>query len=363
MLYQDVQHAIENTGKLLCHKLIADMRRIGSIQTNANDAQRFCDYLVTLSIDSQHDENRRDGNPTWDIWVRDEEDVEQARTELAQFLEQPGNPKYSVKLAADKIRDDKIADNQRRLKNQQTFASRTPTGGTTGMLGNTPVRQQGIPVTIGIIVLSVLCTIGSNMCRPRGSNEPGRLSLEEEVYLRCSFVDARDYQKSDSDPLASIKKGEVWRFVTPMLLHGSMMHLAFNMMMMFYLGSALERIHGSAFFLALAVGTHVLGMMLQISLPDASALPEFLHRLAGSPFAVGASGAVYGLFGYIWIRPEIDSQFPIRMSPMNVAVMLGWLVLGVLVVDRIANGAHIGGLIGGIIAAVIAVQMTQGTKT
>ena len=82
-----------------------------------------------------------------------------------------------------------------------------------------------------------------------------------------------------------------------------------------------------------------------------------LSGLAGSPFSIGASGAVYGLFGYLWIRPTLSPSYPVRMMPANVAIMLGWLVFCIFFVDRIANGAHIGGLIAGVVIAVIVSRM------
>ena len=138
-----------------------------------------------------------------------------------------------------------------------------------------------------------------------------------------------------------------------MFLHGDTMHLAFNMLMLYFLGSVIERLHGSLFFAILVVVTHVAGMLLQVSLPGAESLPAILERLAGTPFAIGASGAVYGLFGFLWIRPTIDPTYPIRMDSRNVMIMLGWLVFCMLPVLNlgVANGAHLGGLIAGMLIA------------
>lgn len=107
----------------------------------------------------------------------------------------------------------------------------------------------------------------------------------------------------------------------------------------------------------LVLVTGLAGTLLQVMLPPPDALPAVLVGLAGAPFAIGASGAVYGLFGFLWIRPMIDPGYPIRMVPMNVALMLGWLVFCMTpAMTGVANGAHLGGLIAGMMAAFVASQ-------
>ena len=134
-----------------------------------------------------------------------------------------------------------------------------------------------------------------------------------------------------------------------MFLHGDEFHLAFNMLWMFFLGSVIERLHGSLFLLLLTFGTQTAGMMMQVSLPTSELIPQALQ---GSPFAIGASGAVYGLFGFLWMRPMVDPTYPVHLVPMNVILMLGWLIACMTpLVPKVANGAHLGGLMGGIFFA------------
>ena len=136
-----------------------------------------------------------------------------------------------------------------------------------------------------------------------------------------------------------------------MFMHGDPFHLAFNMMWVFFLGSVIERLHGSMFLLMLVVGTHVAGMLLQVGLPTADFIPEALR---GSPFAVGASGAVYGLFGFLWARPAAEPSYPIRLSSINVILMFGWLFACMTpLIEGVANGAHLGGLFAGVFIAFV----------
>ena len=315
-----------------------------------------------MSIDATAEEDAK--NSTWDIWIRDEEHLASAKDEFQSFESTPEDAKYDVEDKATEIRHQRVADQQRRLKNQQSFSKqmRSPQSGG-GMLGGASVKQQSIPATIAIIIIAVIASLSDGVGQPLRSTEPGKLTLEERSHNALSFVDPREYYASAEDPFVSIKKGEVWRLVAPMLLHGDALHLAFNMIWIYLLGSAIERIHGSVFLVVLVVAAHVLGMLIQVSLPAEEMLPEVLSGLAGTPFAVGASGAVYGLFGYLWIRPNLDPSYPIRMVPQNVALMLGWLVLCIFFIQRVANGAHIGGLIGGVLAAMIVVGLTKSKTT
>ena len=333
------------------------MRRIGTLSDQAL-AKRFCDYLMTMSIDASADEDKSNGDVSWDIWIRDEKHVQQARDELAGFQESPDDEKYvDVGEKAEQIRDQRVADHQRRLKHQRNFGkSMTSRPPGTGMLAGVPARQENIPFTIAFIVISVIASFATDFARVRPQRTPGEFTASQRLGFALSFADKREYAET-RDPFQAIKRGEIWRLVTPMFLHGDTFHLAFNMVMFYFLGSAIERLHGSLFMGLLAITTGVAGMLLQVMLPPAEALPTALQGLAGTPFAIGASGAVYGLFGFLWIRPIADPSYPIRLVPMNVVLLLGWLVFCMTpAMTHVANGAHLGGLIGGMLAAFIGVK-------
>ena len=333
------------------------MRRIGNL-TDRQLAERFCDYLVTLAIDASADERlesptdsgaAKTAAKTWDIWIRDEKDVDKARGELDQFEQNPHDAKYQASNEAARIRDEKAAEDARRRKNVVSKPKWSDSAGSgSAALAGARVRQQGIPVTIGIIVISVICGFGANFSSPRRP-------LDHKIYNAMTFVERSDFEDSRGDAFASIRKGEVWRIVTPMFMHGDQMHLAFNMLMMFFLGSLLERLHGSMFLIVLAIVSHVIGILLQVMLPGVEELPWLLSRFAGSSNVVGASGAVCGLFGFLWVRPMIDPTYPVRMAPMNVAFILGWLVFCTIPFTgfdlHVANGAHLGGLATGMLVA------------
>ena len=88
------------------------MRQIGSI-SDPTQAQVFVDYLVTQGIPAQAESD--EGG--WAIWVRDENDVETARSNLAEFEMNPDNLRYAdVGREAQKLRDAEISRRRKAAK-------------------------------------------------------------------------------------------------------------------------------------------------------------------------------------------------------------------------------------------------------
>lgn len=333
------------------------MRRIGSL-SDPQLAQQFADYLLTQQIHCNVQTERNESTSELgesDLWIRDEEHVDQAKQELNEFLANPSDAKYKASDQATQLRKAQQREDQRRKSLQTQYRGR-PVGAGGGVLNGLPLRQQGNPIVIAIIAVCVVASLATGFGRrPKDSNVAvtGQLSTQEKLYYGMLMVDPIDYYVT-KDPFYSIKQGQVWRLLTPALLHGGPLHLAFNMMMIFVLGTLIERLHGSLFLLAVFIVTAVVGQFVQAILPPEEALPAVLSGLAGTPIAVGASGAALGLFGYLWIRPQLSASYPIHLHPNNVLFILGYVVFCVFFMSGIANGAHIGGLLAGMLIAVIA---------
>ena len=92
------------------------MRQIGSI-SDPTHAQVFVDYLVIQGIPAQAESD--EGG--WSIWVRDENDVETARSDLAEFKVNPDNSRYAdVGREAKKLRDAEISRRRKAAKRQKS---------------------------------------------------------------------------------------------------------------------------------------------------------------------------------------------------------------------------------------------------
>ncbi|MEO1529380.1 MAG: rhomboid family intramembrane serine protease [Planctomycetota bacterium] len=334
------------------------MRRIGTLPDPAL-ARRFADFLVTLKIDCIVDqESTGEGAEqavSCHLWIRDETHVDSARKEFEAFRESPDDPRYQVQDDAERIRKERLAEERRKQKLRKTVRHRSPSP----MMG-LPIKQQSIPVVITILVICILLGVVTLLDRPSQTIDPNNLPVGQKVDYALRFADPIEYFNT-GDPWVSIRKGEIWRIITPVFMHGDLMHLAFNMLMLWFLGSAIERLQGSWFMGSLFAFGGIAGGVVQVLLPPASELPPVLAGLAGTPMAIGASGAVYALFGYLWIRPMVSPSFPIRMPQINVVIILGWLFFAMFFVDRVANGAHFGGLAAGILVAAIVSRLPGGS--
>ena len=134
--------------------------------------------------------------------------------------------------------------------------------------------------------------------------------------------------------LPEVFHGQIWRLITPILMHGSILHILFNMFWLRDLGTLLETKHGSRGFVLLVLATGIGSNLLQ-------------YAVAGPNF-LGMSGVVYGLLGYIWVQGRLNPAFGFELNSQTVMIMAGWLVLGFTgLLGPIANWAHLGGLIMG----------------
>ena len=135
-----------------------------------------------------------------------------------------------------------------------------------------------------------------------------------------------------------------WQVVSYGFLHGSLTHLAFNMLGLWMFGSELERLWGRTRY----------GWFLLASLLAAAATQLLVTWLSGSHVpTVGASGALYGLllaFGMLFPNRTIVLLIPpIPMKARTFVIVFGTieLVLGMVGRSGVAHFAHLGGMLGG----------------
>ena len=137
--------------------------------------------------------------------------------------------------------------------------------------------------------------------------------------------------------LPEIAQGEFWRLFTPVLVHGTWLHLLFNMMWLLDLGSMIEgrQSTGRLGLLVLVIG--ILSNLGQ-------------YYATGNPVFYGMSGVVYGLLGYVWMKSKFDPASGLYLHPHTVAMMLVWFVVCLMGwVAHIANTAHAVGLALGVL--------------
>jgi membrane associated rhomboid family serine protease len=127
---------------------------------------------------------------------------------------------------------------------------------------------------------------------------------------------------------------EWYRLITVALTHGGLMHLAFNMYTLYVLGTPIEYAFGRNKFLTI----------FSVSLLTGSIASVFLNTSNHS--SVGASGAVFGLFGALLITGK-----RIGVNVREIGVIIGLNFALGFVLGGVDWRAHLGGLIGGALCA------------
>jgi membrane associated rhomboid family serine protease len=141
-----------------------------------------------------------------------------------------------------------------------------------------------------------------------------------------------------------VAEGELYRLVTSGFLHAGIIHLGFNMFLLFFLGRLLEPALGTPRFLALYFASLLAGSFGALLVePDT--------------VTVGASGAVYGLAGAVFI---IARGRGMEALAGQIGFLIVFNLIFSFVVPRISVGGHIGGLVGGVLCALIVVAGERG---
>ncbi len=287
------------------------MRSIGKVQTQ-KEAQTFGGYLYVREIENTIEE-ATDGQ--WEIWVHDDDQLDQAENYFQAFLnaadasEFAAAEKQAARLRKKQERTEAAAQ-QPVVDGRQVWASAE---------GSYPI---GI-MTMALIVVSVGFYLLAQM---RGDGQ----------WPSILFI--RDFQEVDglrlwaSDGLEAVRRGQVWRVVTPIFMHFTLLHLLFNMMWRMDLGGMVEYNRGSGF---------MAGFVLLVA--AASNLGQY--AVAGPNFG-GMSGVVYGLLGYAWIMGRYAPGSGMKLRQATVTLMLGWFVVCIVFarIMPVANTAHAVGL-------------------
>jgi len=296
------------------------MRQIGTI-SGTNEARAFGDYLLTQGIRSRIDADD-DGDES-SVWIIDEDTVEQAREELAVFLDNPHDARYadSGQIAADLRRE---ADERKKQARKNTVNVRS-------RWDRPAVRRY--PITMALIAISLVVAFDSKLGKVRSGSID---SLSFASFSKAGFYYTLLSPKND------IRRGEVWRIVTPIFIHFNWMHILFNMLMLIQLGGVVETRRGSLRFVLFVLAT--------------AAASNFGQYLQAGPTFGGMSGVVYALFGYIWFKGKYDPSSGFYMPPNVVFWLMGWFVLCYAgLIGHVANMAHGVGLISGIVIAIVPV--------
>jgi GlpG protein len=294
------------------------MRQIGSLD-NEIDARRFGAYLLTRGVKNSVEE----AGGGWAVWVENDDLLDRGRAELDAFRANPADARYDAAVGeAERVRKAAGKAEQRRREQFVDVRTRWARPG-----------QLARPVTIVLVAASIVIAVGTRL---------GQFGPTTDALFIAPF--GADERWHPDEGLGAIAHGQVWRLVTPIFLHFTLIHLLFNMFWLVDLGSMVETRRGSWFLLVFVLTCAVASNVAQFYWPPSN------------PAGGGMSGVNYALFGYAWITGRLQPHLGIGVSQQTVTIMLAWLVfcmVGQDIIGPVGNVAHAVGLAAGVAFAYV----------
>ena len=339
------------------------MRKLISYHSEPRLAKKLHAWLAVNQIDAQC----KDLGEVWEIWVLDEDQLLDAHKLTATFNANPEDPQFaSVLNEANKIEEVKNKQQKARQKEanklerqQQGHSARSDKSLTRSIIilcsvlfGASLVFESSDGNFIHDSLGVVRTTSINESYNERIQQQPESLPPKEAK----ASVDSKLKSSYNSLFLEDIKRGQVWRMVTPIFLHArgaslsSFLHIFFNMYWLFALGLGLERLFGASNFILLILFTGVISILLPAISPDGGIFG--LTALGGGP-VVGFSGVIYGIIGFGWIKMKMQPHLGILIPPFVFIFMMIWLGIGLVSPEggffgAISHLAHAAGLLAGV---------------
>jgi membrane associated rhomboid family serine protease len=180
----------------------------------------------------------------------------------------------------------------------------------------------------------------------RGRGDAPVVTLTLIIVAITSIVSLTALFSSEGDVLyewlrldkPAVADGEYWRLWSVTLLHGDILHLAFNMYALYLAGTIVERWYGPLRYLA-----------FYLACAAAGSTASFVF--GGDVPSVGASGAIFGLFGILLaagrVHHPVDRQSRALVSQLMFLIVIN-ILFGFASGGSIDNAAHLGGLAAGL---------------
>ena len=371
------------------------MRLIG-ILNNEKEARIFYSFLLKEGIKNTYElfYDAATKKEEVRIWVYDEDDLDLASGFLEDFKKDPSDPKFQeipLKIVPPPPPVDTEKEDLRKTERGQFFQSKPP-------------KRIFLPITMGIILLCSFLYILMVFQQIPEIEDDGVTGMKlgmtpiqqkllfdypqsnQEIDRILSEYSFKNYQDFDQIPreqkalllqaekiptwkgigtylidppqggwktikeiprFEKIREGEIWRLITPVFLHGGLLHILFNMAWVWILCKQIEiRLNRFKFILLMLI----IGIISNVA-----------QYLVGGPYFVGFSGIVVGLVGFIWMRQRAApwEGYPLERATIifiliYIGAMLGLEIVSLLLKlfslnlsANIANTAHIvGGLVG-----------------
>jgi membrane associated rhomboid family serine protease len=189
------------------------------------------------------------------------------------------------------------------------------------IIGQNPRFVTNILIAINVAIYLVFAILGKNFL-----DDTQAPYFDQFVQAPQSFI---------------IQTGEYWRIFTAMFLHLSILHIALNMLSLFFIGTAVEVFFGKWRYLAIYLLSGIVGGFITFFIDPNVA-------------AAGASGAIFGVFGALGVFYLVNRR---SLGMYGNGAIMNWLFwLGLNLVWGFSDSSigildHIGGLVAGIVIA------------
>ncbi|MBG3129161.1 MULTISPECIES: rhomboid family intramembrane serine protease GlpG [Proteus] len=260
--------------------------------SNPQAADLFVNYMATKGV-RIHAKNE---NQQISLWLEDQHQLDVVEKELNTFLREPFHPRYQA--ASWQTGDPKNTG----IKYRPAFSIKN-------------MVQRSGPLTVLVVILCVLIFIWQQAVG------------DYDVMLHLAW------------PYNESLNFEVWRYITPAFVHFSLMHIAFNLAMWWYLASQTEQ----------RLGTGKLFVIMLVS----ALFSNWAQSLFTNSNFGGLSGVVYALIGYVGLTGIYNPKKGIGAPTGLLVFSILWIVAGYMGVlgDSIGNTAHFAGLLIGLLMA------------
>jgi len=186
---------------------------------------------------------------------------------------------------------------------------------------------RGFSVTLNLIILNVICFIVFTILIATNANFLDYIALKPSNILAGKYL---------------------WTFLTSMFMHAGFFHIFANMISLFFIGSFVERILGRKRYFWFYI---ISGLFAGLSF----VLLSLIFSADFNTFAVGASGAIFGVAGLMVI---LTPDLPLYVMFIPIPIKAKYAIPGLLALlwlisitanVGIGNTAHLGGLVAGLV--------------
>ena len=290
---------------------------------------------------------------TWVVWILSDDDRNKAREVLAEFQRNPDDPEFEA--ARSTLRQQQADARAKEKKSRKLQVRIQDRWSGTGWKSH-PATMILIGISVAVVIL---CTDWQQTGQQTGQGKsmiPPTCNVETSALRNALFIQPPSLtiatplgdvtRFGPPSLIAILQSGQIWRFITPIFLHFSVLHILFNMMWLRNLGRGIEFARGTQRFvlliLLLAIVSNVgqyWWVMTYYPCP-----PHVPARFGGM------SGVVFGLIGYLWMKGRTQPQQGLGIASDQLVMAVLWMLLCIGgAFGAIANAAHVAGFVAGIL--------------